>query len=218
MILDWLERRRLVRKGLACDKTRLSHSDDTLQTWAESSWKVRFALLSFFLVLLHIGVAVGHGDLNARAKSSRIRLLAFIVFHFGSDADRARRTGNLEAPTPGWCSSSSVSWFNLAVYQGALSPGHPERLVVAARSDASMSQFYFLCPCTFAPFLITLAARPAGGTFRGGAGQHAGVTAHRPELHFSADQPAFRIHGGLFLAECPQARRPDQGGRRRWLP
>ena len=27
MITDWFERRRLVRKGLACDKTRLSHSE-----------------------------------------------------------------------------------------------------------------------------------------------------------------------------------------------
>ncbi len=57
MISDWLERRRLVRKGLACDKTRLSHSDDNMQSRLDSSWPFRLIILGFFLVLLHVGLA-----------------------------------------------------------------------------------------------------------------------------------------------------------------
>jgi len=51
-VADWLERRRLVRKGLACDKTRLSHSDDNLQSRADSSWGLKLLILSVFVSLL----------------------------------------------------------------------------------------------------------------------------------------------------------------------
>ena len=78
MILDWLERRRLVRKGLACDKTRLSHSDDTLQVRMESNWITRLFILGVFVVILHLGVAWGStGDIKEE------QILAFIVFICG---------------------------------------------------------------------------------------------------------------------------------------
>src|ERR1700693_4351803 len=78
MFTDWFERRRLVRKGLACDKTRLSHSGDTLQSRADSSWKIRLILLGFFIALLHVGVAwVRPGD------NLEDQILAFIIFISG---------------------------------------------------------------------------------------------------------------------------------------
>ena len=79
MILDWFERRRLVRKGLACDKTRLSHSEDSLQSRAESSWKLRLVILGPFIVLLHLGVAWGRWTHDIRED----QILAFIVFISG---------------------------------------------------------------------------------------------------------------------------------------
>ncbi len=79
MITDWFERRRLVLKGLACDKTRRGQSEDTLQSWADCSWKLRLALLSIFLMLLHVGVAWGHFGRN----NVEDQILAFIIFIAG---------------------------------------------------------------------------------------------------------------------------------------
>ena len=54
MISTWLERRRLIRKGLACDKTRLCpHAN-----WGsrlDTNWSARLVLLTVFVVLLHFG-------------------------------------------------------------------------------------------------------------------------------------------------------------------
>ena len=158
MITDWLERRRLVRKGLACDKTRLSHSDDTLQSRADSSWKLRLALLSTFLLLLHVGVAWGRWNSNIEDQ-----MLAFIVFVAGLML--------LELDSP--CEARSNSrlllilgaiWFNLLVIKGLYLKG--EALALWSPHDsAGMAQFYFLSPCTFAPFLITLLLGTRVGLF-----------------------------------------------------
>jgi len=152
MITDWLERRRLVRKGLACDKTRLSHSDDTMQAWAEGSWKIRLLILAFFIVLLHVGVAWHHpGD------SREDQILAFIIFISGLML--------LELDCPDvWRSNSRLVlilgaiWFNLVIVK-ALYLNWP------AHDSASMALLYFLCPCTFAPFLITLLLGSRVGLF-----------------------------------------------------
>jgi putative nucleotidyltransferase with HDIG domain len=152
MITDWLERRRLVRKGLACDKTRLSHSDDTFQNRMDRSWLVRLTLLGFFVVLLHVGVAWGH-PLDTRED----QILAFIVFIGGL------MLLELDCPEV-WSSNSrltlmlSVSWFNLVVVKDLY-------LVWPAHDPASMARFYFLSPCTFAPFLITLLLGTRVGLF-----------------------------------------------------
>jgi putative nucleotidyltransferase with HDIG domain len=152
MILDWLERRRLVRKGLACDKTRLSHSGDSLQGRAETSWKLRLVLLGFFLVLLHIGVAWGSSVRNLEDQ-----ILALIVFISGLML--------LELDCPeAWRSNSKLLlalgtiWFNLLVIKGLY-------LHWPFLDPAGMAQFYFLCPLAFAPFLITLLLGTRVGLF-----------------------------------------------------
>jgi cyclic-di-AMP phosphodiesterase PgpH len=143
MFTDWLERRRLVRKGLACDKTRLSHSDDSLQSRAESSWKIRLFVLCFFIALLHVGVAWSHSADNLLED----QILAFIVFISGLML--------LELDCPDvWRSNSRLVlilgaiWFNLVMIKGLY-------LDWPARDPTSMAEFYFLSPSTFAPFLIT---------------------------------------------------------------
>jgi putative nucleotidyltransferase with HDIG domain len=149
MILDWLERRRLVRKGLACDKTRLSQSNDTLQTWAESNWKVRFALLSLFLVILHLAVVWGSSWSHPGDKLED-QILAFIIFI------ATLMLLELDAPEV-WRSNSRLSlilvtvWLNLAFVKGIYLAWFSH-----IRDAEDMAQFYFLSPCTFAPFLITL--------------------------------------------------------------
>ena len=130
MITDWLERRRLVRKGLACDKTRLSHSDDTLQSRADSSWKIRLFVLAIFIVLLHLGVKWGHSGENLEDQ-----LLAFIVFITGLML--------LELDFPQFWRSNSrlvliigAIWFNLVIVKGIY-------LRWFADAPTSMGLFYF---------------------------------------------------------------------------
>src|SRR5271163_1269037 len=143
MITDWLERRRLVRKGLACDKTRLSHSGNSLQSRADCSWKIRLFILGLFIVLLHVGVAWNHGG-----DSREDQILAFIIFISGLML--------LELDCPDmWRSNSRLTlilgaiWINLLAIKGLY-------LNWPSQTPLSVSGFFFLCPCTFAPFLITL--------------------------------------------------------------
>jgi putative nucleotidyltransferase with HDIG domain len=153
MFTDWFERRRLVRKGLACDKTRLSHSDDTLQSRADSSWKLRLFLLGLFITLLHVGVAWGRTGGNLEDQ-----ILAFIVFISGLML--------LELDCPeAWRSNSRLLlilgtvWFNLLIVKGVYL-----RFFLPYESS-NLALFYFLSPCTLAPFFITLLLGTRVGLF-----------------------------------------------------
>jgi hypothetical protein len=152
MFTDWLERRRLVRKGLACDKTRLSHSGDTLQSRADSSWKMRLVILGFFIALLHVGVAWGRSGNNLEDQ-----ILAFIVFISGL------MLVELDCPEI-WRSNSRLVlilgaiWFNLIIVKGIY-------LRWFMGDSSNMGLFFFVSPCTFAPFLITLLLGTRVGLF-----------------------------------------------------
>jgi putative nucleotidyltransferase with HDIG domain len=154
MLTDWFERRRLIRKGLACDKTRQKHSEDTLQSRADGSWKLRLFVLCFFIALLHIGVAWAHPAANLLED----QILAFIVFIAGL------MLLELDCPEV-WRSNSRLVlilgtvWFNLVMVKG-LYLNWPTHL-----DSTSIAQFYFLSPCTFAPFLITLLLGTRVGLF-----------------------------------------------------
>jgi putative nucleotidyltransferase with HDIG domain len=157
MILDWFERRRLVRKGLACDKTRLSHSENTLQGRAETSWKVRLVLFGCFLALLHVGVYWGRGLVPDLGKLLEDEILSFIVFISGLML--------LELDCPDvWRSNSKLLltlgaiWVNLLIVKGIY-------LNWPAHDTAALSQIYFLCPFAFAPFLVTLLLGARVGLF-----------------------------------------------------
>jgi putative nucleotidyltransferase with HDIG domain len=153
MITDWLERRRLVRRGLACDKTRLhSPGGATLQGRLEGSWGTRLAVLGVFIVLLHLGVAWG-----SSGNTNEDQLLAFIVFVSGLML--------LELDSPEvWRSNSKLIlilgaiWFNLVMVKDLF-------LVLSRHNHNSLDLFYFLSPCTFAPFLITLLLGTRAGLF-----------------------------------------------------
>jgi putative nucleotidyltransferase with HDIG domain len=151
-ISDWFDRRRLVRKGRACDKTRLKSSDDTLQGRLESSTVARWLIPIAFLALLYLGVAWGHPPQRREHLT-----LAFIVFMSGLML--------LELDCPEiWRSNSKLvlvlgaTWFNLALIKGIFLDWPPH-------SEAAMSQLYFLCPYTFAPFLVTLLLGTRAGLF-----------------------------------------------------
>jgi putative nucleotidyltransferase with HDIG domain len=152
MFTDWLERRRLVRKGLACDKTRLSHSDDTIQSRADCSWKIRLLVLCVFIALLHVGVAWSHSAGNLLED----QILAFIIFLSGLML--------LELDCPDvWRSNSRLVlilgaiWFNLVIVKGIY--------LRWFEGDPNMALFYFISPCTFACFLITLLLGTRVGLF-----------------------------------------------------
>jgi putative nucleotidyltransferase with HDIG domain len=154
MINDWLERRRLVRKGLACDKTRLSHPDESMQGHLECSWLTRLIILGVFIVLLHLGVAWPWG--SSRSDTREDQLLAFIVFISGLML--------LELDSPEvWRSNSKLIlilgavWFNLVVVK--------DLYLGLARHPGYLDYFYFVSPCTFAPFLIAILLGARAGLF-----------------------------------------------------
>ena len=203
MFTDWLERRRLVRKGLACDKTRLSHSDDTLQSRADVSWKIRLFVLGIFIALLHIGVAWGRSASATQQQLLEDQILAFIIFISGLML--------LELDCPDiWRSNSRLVlilgaiWFNLVMVKGLY-------LDWPAHDAAGMAQFYFLSPCTFAPFLITLLLGTRVGLFSVVQVSMLASLLIDRNFIFSADQSAVGIHRGLFYSKCPQARRFVKG-------
>ncbi len=143
MFTDWFERRRLVKKGLACDKTRLVAPEESLQGRLEGNWMTRLLILGVFIVLLHLGVAWGSSGAMLEDQ-----LLAFIVFLSGLML--------LELDSPEvWRSNSRLIlilgavWFNLVMVKDIY-------LVLSRHNQEWLTLFYFLSPCTFAPFLITL--------------------------------------------------------------
>ena len=151
-INDWFERRRLVRKGRACDKTRLRAPRSTLQGQLESSAIARWIIPAVFLALLILGVMWGHP-----AQRREHVTLAVMVFIGGLML--------LELDCPEiWRSNSKLllvlgaSWFNLAVIKGIFVDAPPH-------NEAAMSQMFFLCPYTFAPFLVTLLLGTRAGLF-----------------------------------------------------
>jgi putative nucleotidyltransferase with HDIG domain len=153
MITDWLERRRLVKKGLACDKTRLGITGgESLQNRLECSWLTRLILLGVFIVLLHLGVA--WGSVGPRLED---QLLAFIVFLSGLML--------LELDSPEvWRSNSRLVlifgsvWFNLVIVKYLY-------LVLSRHNHEVLNFFYFISPCAFAPLLITLLLGARAGLF-----------------------------------------------------
>ena len=152
MFTDWLERRRLVRRGLACDKTRLHNPEQTLQSRLENNWVTRLVIFSVFIVLLHLGVAWG-----SIGNTNEDQLLAFIVFISGMML--------LELDTPQvWRSNSKLIlvlgavWFNLVMVKDLY-------LVLSRHNHDAFALFYFLSPCTFAPFLVTLLLGTRAGLF-----------------------------------------------------
>jgi hypothetical protein len=149
---DWLERRRLVKKGLACDKTRLCSREETLQGRLEGNWVARLVILAIFVILLHLGVAWG-----SSGKTNEDQVLAFIVFLCGLML--------LELDSPEvWRSASKLTlvlgaiWFNLVMVKDLY-------LILARHNHNALALFYFLSPCTFAPFLITLLLGTRVGLF-----------------------------------------------------
>jgi len=150
MITDWLERRRLIRKGLACDKTRLMHPEDTLQERVDCNWLSRLIVLAVFLVLLYLGVAW-----ESQGHLREDELLAYIVF-VGS-----MMLLELESPEV-WKSSSKLIlifgsvWLNLVMEKS---------LYLILYHHHLLDFFYFLSPCAFAPFLITLLLGTRSGLF-----------------------------------------------------
>jgi putative nucleotidyltransferase with HDIG domain len=152
MIFDWLERRRLVRKGLACDKTRLVPNEETLLHQFESSGWLRLIVLVVFMILLYVGVAWRNpGD------ARQDLILAYIIFIGGMML--------LEMYNPQvWRFNSRLVlilgaiWLNLVAVKYLY-------LVWNARDAMALESFYFLSPCTFAPFLVTLLLGTRAGIF-----------------------------------------------------
>ena len=148
---DWLERRRLVRKGLACDKTRLCAPEEGIQGQLEGNRLTRLFILGAFLVLLHFGVAWGHmGGIEDQ-------LLAFIVFLGGLMLMDLDNQAILRSNSKLILVLGAI-WFNLVLIKDLF-------LIIVRHNHEAVFLFYFLSPCVFAPLLITLLLGTRAGLF-----------------------------------------------------
>jgi len=118
----------------------------------ESSLPARMVILGVYIVLLYLGVAWGSSGSYLEQQ-----ILAFIIFISGLML--------LELDSPEvWRTNSRLIlifgavWFNLVMVKGLF-------LDWPTHDQASLARLYFLSPCTFAPFLITLLLGTRAGLF-----------------------------------------------------
>lgn len=151
-MIKWFERKRLVKRGLACDKTRRRVEGITWRDYLDCSDGVRLMLLGVFITLLYIISYWGQ-----QYSSYEIPLLTFIMFI------SAMMYVQMDLPDV-WESNSrlvllfGVIWFNLAFVKGLF-------VWVPEAGALLPNQLYFLAPLAFAPLLIAMLMGARTGMF-----------------------------------------------------
>jgi cyclic-di-AMP phosphodiesterase PgpH len=151
-MLNWLQHQILVKKGLACDKTRRQRSDATWLESIDGSAFVRLAIFALFAALLFF-INFWQND----AVNNEQHLLIFIVF-FSS-------VMLLQMDQPDiWDSNFRISliygviWFNLFL---------SKFIFVYAQLHQNMppAAIYYLLPGALAPFCIALLMGQGAGLY-----------------------------------------------------
>jgi len=151
-MIKWLERKRLVRKGLACDKTRRDVQTDSWRDYLDCSPVVRLALLSGMMVAL-LGIGFWSDSFPAIADADglqhfHVHLITFLVFLSGV------MYVQLDLPDV-WKQNSklllllSCVWLNLILTQCLFIWSSGNEYILK-------DQLYFLAPGAFAPLLASL--------------------------------------------------------------
>lgn len=147
-MIKWLERKRLVRKGLACDKTRRDVHPHSCRDFLDCSPAMRLVLLGAMLVAL---LAIGFGrpdETDGGVGRVHFHLLTFLIFLSGV------MYVQLDLPEV-WKRNSRLLlllgcvWVNLMLTKGLF-------VWSGANSFVLHEQLYFLAPSAFAPLLASL--------------------------------------------------------------
>ncbi len=155
MILEWIERQRLARKRMACDKFRMRREDPEGPRRVDRNRSLRLAILAIFSLLLQAVVAWSSHGLGIKQFETEQQFLVFFVFLSGLMLLELE-CGEI------WNSNSklvlvlSVTTFNILMIKA---------LIHGLAGNESPERFYFLCPCGFAPLLLTLLAGPRAGLY-----------------------------------------------------
>jgi len=142
-MFSWFQHQQLVKKGLACDKTRRQRPEGDWANFFNVSTTVKLALFSVFAVLLY-----GISFWSSSYHSNEIHLLTFIVFI------SAIMFLQMDAPAI-WASNSKIGLLFGTIFLNLI----VNKLVflwVAPEVGPLRMEVYFLLPCALAPFLISL--------------------------------------------------------------
>lgn len=142
-MIRWLQHQMLVKKGLACGKTRRQRADATWLDNLDSSTLVRRVLFALFTALL-VGISFWHNDKVNNQQS----LLLFLVFVSSlmlmqMDLDEIWESNFLIVLVLG------VSWFNIFLCKVIF-------VYFEHHSKMQVEWIYYLLPSALAPFCITL--------------------------------------------------------------
>lgn len=143
-MIKWFERQRLVRKGLACDKTRRDVQAHSWRDFLDCSPTVRLVLLGLMLLAL---MGIGQWR-SGESEYAHFHLLTFLVFLSGV------MYVQLDLPDI-WKRNSrlllllGVVWLNLVLTKALF-------LWADANAFVLQQQLYFLAPSAFAPLLASL--------------------------------------------------------------
>jgi hypothetical protein len=146
-----------------------------------------------FYRVLHLGVAWGHSGDNLEDQ-----ILAFIVFISGL------MLLELDCPEVWRSNSRLVLILGAGLVQSRHGQGALPRL--ARPRSGRMARFYFLSPCTFAPFLITLLLGTRAGLFPSCRSACSLRCSSTGTFSFLLVSLLAGFHRGLFHPERPQAR------------
>ena len=140
-MIAWLQRQKLIKKGLACGKQRRQMSEETWIDYCEHSTGFKIAILAMFTVLLYMCSFWG-----VRLDSYETPLLTFIVFFSGVMLMR------LDLPEI-WNSNSRIIltqgaiWLNLFIAKAIFFWSFGQEYI-------SQSEAFFLIPASFAPLTL----------------------------------------------------------------
>ncbi|MEM1058341.1 MAG: HDIG domain-containing metalloprotein [Verrucomicrobiota bacterium] len=145
-MIKWLERKRLVRKGLACDKTRRDVHPDSWRDYLDRSVLVRLLLLAVMLLAL-LGISLWQ-EMDGHPGRVHIHLLTFLIFLSGV------MYVQMDLPEV-WQRNSKLLlllgsvWANLVLTKALF-------LWSATNELIQHEQLYFLAPSAFAPLMASL--------------------------------------------------------------
>lgn len=150
-MIDWFQRQKLVKKGLACDKTRRQRNEEGWSPFLEANVTVRLLLFCFFLLAFFTLDYWGSDH-----KTNEDYLLTSIIF-FSSIM-----LLHLDLPDL-WPSNSklflvfSSIWTNLAITKALF--------IWAPLASSHLPELLFMVPTAFAPLVLSVLLGPRAGLF-----------------------------------------------------
>ncbi|PAW77877.1 MAG: hypothetical protein B9S32_09770 [Verrucomicrobia bacterium Tous-C9LFEB] len=152
-MIKWFQHQMLVKKGLACDKTRRQRSEGTWLEGMDCSALVRLGVFAFFAAVLYIINFWQNGAIN----NNEQHLLIFIVF-FSSIMLMQMDQPEIWNSNFKIILSLGVTWVSLFICKFIF-------VYAQSRHHMHPAAIYYLLPSAMAPFFIALLLGPTAGLY-----------------------------------------------------